>query len=276
METLSEQAMMEKITRRETFSATVDGGGFSLKIDRYEPAMSAAIHNGGNLRAPLTELCLLSQAERYYEEDPFTGNFIAEQPITMIGNDSRYEYDLNRSTDLCVYETAWGREVWKTPLSEQAIAQSKEKHAQFYRIVSAVVEALVEDFGRCLVYDTHSYNYRRHERSDLPVFNLGTTSVKSDSWRPAIDAWLGALKGMSVDGVGVTAAENDIFFGKGYLAAHCHGRYDNVLVLATEVKKVYINELSGDPEPQVLPSMQRRYNETVQANTANFVVGLKS
>jgi len=108
METLSEQAIIEKIARRETFSATVDGGGFSLKIDRYEPAMSAAIHNGGNLRAELADTCLLSQSERYYEEDPFTGSFIEQQPITLIGNDSRYEYDLNRATDLCVYETAWG------------------------------------------------------------------------------------------------------------------------------------------------------------------------
>ena len=276
METLSEQAIVDNIKRRETFAATIDGGGFSIKIDRYEPALSAAIHNGGRLRPALADNCLLSEAERYYEEDPFTGSFIEQQPITLIGNDSRYEYDLNRATDLCVYETAWGKDCWKVPQSEQAIAQSKEKHAQFYRIVSAVVEALVEDFGRCLVYDTHSYNYRRHERTDLPVFNLGTSSVKSDSWRPAIDAWLSALQAMKVDGVEVTAAENDIFFGKGQLAAHCHSRYDDVLVLATEVKKVYINELSGEPEAEVLPSMQRQFNATVAANTADFIAGSKS
>jgi len=276
METLSEQAIVDNIKRRETFAATIDGGGFSIKIDRYEPALSAAIHNGGRLRAELAGNCLLSEAERYYEEDPFTGSFIEQQPITLIGHDSRYEYDLNRCTEECVYETAWGRDVWKTPLSAEAIADSKAKHAQFFRVVSAVVEALAEDFGRCLVYDTHSYNYRRHERSDLPVFNLGTSSVKSDSWRPAIGTWLSALQGMAVDGVEVTAAENDIFFGKGNLAAHCHGRYDDVLVLATEVKKVYINELSGEPEAGVLPSMQRQYNATVAENTAKFIAGLKS
>jgi len=271
METLSEQAIVEKIKQRQIFSATIDGGGFSLKIDRYEPALSAAIHNGGKLRSPLADLCLLSQAERYYEEDPFTGSFIEQQPITMIGHDSRYEYDLNRPTDLCVYETAWGKECWKRPLSADLIATSKEKHAQFYRIVSAVVEALAEDFGQCLVYDTHSYNYRRHERTDLPVFNLGTSSVKSERWRPAIGAWLEALRAMPVDDVKVTAAENDIFFGKGYLAAHCHGRYDNVLVLATEVKKVYLNELNGEQDPVVLPSIQRGYNQAVAENTARFI-----
>ncbi|MCK5665748.1 MAG: N-formylglutamate amidohydrolase [Thiotrichaceae bacterium] len=264
MTTLSEQAIINKIKQRETFSATIDGGGLTLKIEKYEPALCAAIHNGGNMRSELADNCLLSQAERYYEEDPYTGSFIEQQAITLIGNDSRYEYDLNRNTDECVYETAWGKDVWKKPLSETAISTSKEKHAQFYRIVSAVVEALAEDFGRCIVYDNHSYNYRRHERTDLPVFNLGTTSVKSDSWRPVIESWLAALKNIKLDGAEVTAAENDIFYGKGYLAAHCHGLYDNVLVLATEVKKVFMNELTGEADPVVLPSMQKVYNETVK------------
>lgn len=274
MQTLSEDAIIEKIRQREIFTATIDSGAFTLKIEKYEPALSAAIHNGGNLRPELVDNCLLSQAERYYEEDPFTGSFIEQQPITLIAHDSRYEYDLNRITDDCVYETAWGKEIWKTPLSVEAIAASKEKHAQFYRIVSALVEALAADFGQCIVYDNHSYNYRRHDRDDLPVFNLGTTSVKSDSWRPLIDAWLKALQEMSVEAVDITAAENDIFYGKGNLAGHCHGLYDNVLVLATETKKVFMNELTGEEEKHVLPSLQKAYNQAVANNTLAYIKSL--
>ncbi len=268
MSTLSEEATINKIKQRETFTATIDGGGFTLKIEKYEPALCAAIHNGGNLRTELVDNCLLSQDERYYEEDPYTGTFIEQQAITLIASDSRYEYDLNH-TDESVYKTAWGKEVWKEPLSEEAIATSKAKHAQFYRIVSAIVEALAEDFGQCIVYDNHSYNYRRHERTDLPVLNLGTTSVKSDSWRPIIDSWLDALKSMKVEGVEITAAENDIFYGKGYLAGHCHGLYDNVLVLATEFKKVFMNELTGEADPTILASMQEVYNKTVKQHIAD-------
>jgi len=274
MLSLSEESISQKIKQRETFTATVDGGGFTLKIEKYEPALCAAIHNGGNLRSDLAENCLLSQAERYYEEDPHTGSFIAQQAITLIGNDSRYEYDLNRNTDESVYETAWGKEVWKQPLSDDAIAISKAKHAQFYRIVSVIVEALTEDFGQCIVYDNHSYNYKRHERKDLPVFNLGTTSVKSDSWRPVLDTWLKALKSMSVEGAEITAAENDIFYGKGFLAGYCHAKYDNVLVMATEVKKVFMDELTGEADEVVLPSMQSVYNETVKQNTMNYIKSL--
>jgi len=271
MQRLSEDAIIKKIENREKFTATIDSGAFTLKIEKYEPALSAAIHNGGNLRSELVDNCLLSQAERYYEEDPFTGSFIEQQAITLIAHDSRYEYDLNRKTSECVYETAWGKDVWITPLSDEAISASKEKHAQFYRIVSAVVEALAEDFGQCIVYDNHSYNYRRHERNDLPVFNLGTTSIKSDSWRPVIDAWLNSLQNMAVDGVQVTAAENDIFYGKGYLAAHCHGLYDNVMVLATESKKVFMNELTGEADKVVLPSLQKAYNQAVRSNTLDYI-----
>jgi len=271
METLSEQDIINKIKNRETFSGTIDDGSFSIKIDKYEPAFSAAIHNGASLRPELASNCLLSKAERYYEEDPYTGSFIENQPITLIAHDSRYEYDLNRNTDECVYETAWGKAVWKQALSEESIALSKAKHARFYRIVSVLCDALVEEFGECIVYDNHSYNFKRHERKDLPVFNLGTSSVKSDKWRPVIEQWLTALKEMQVENCEVTAAENDIFYGKGQLAAHCHSLYDDVLVLATEAKKVFMDELSGEPDKIVLPSLQKAYNKTVEKNTAAYI-----
>lgn len=270
-ETLSEQDIINKINNRECFSATITGGAFTVKIEEYLPAMSAAIHNGSKLRKELLENCLLTEAQRYYEEDPYTGTFISQQAITMIAHDSRYEYDLNRNTDECVYETAWGVDVWKKPLSSAAIEKSKAKHAQFYRIVAAIVEALQADFGQCVVYDNHSYNFKRHERKDLPVINLGTTSVKSDKWRPVIDSWLSDLQAMKVDGIELTAAENDIFYGKGYLAAFCHGNYDNALVLATEAKKVFMDELTGEPNEVVLPSLQKVYNATISAHTQKYI-----
>jgi hypothetical protein len=270
-EQLTEQQIIKQINQRQCFTATLVGGAFTLKINKYLPAMSAAIHDGSNFRAELEDNCLLEKKDRYYEEDPFTGSFIAKQAITLIAHDSRYEYDLNRDTDECVYETAWGKEIWKSPLSEEMIAKSKAKHAQFYRIVAAVVEALVEDFGQCVVYDNHSYNFKRHERKDLPVINVGTTSVKGEQWRPIIDSWLSALQSMSVDGIEVTAAENDIFYGKGRLAGFCHSRYDNVLVLATEAKKVFMDELTGQADAVVLPSLQQVYYDTVAEHTQWYI-----
>jgi hypothetical protein len=271
LQQLTEQEIITQIQNRKCFTAVIAGGAFTLKINEYVPAMSAAIHDGGNFRDELKENCLLEKPERYYEEDPYTGSFIAQQAITLVAHDSRYEYDLNRNTQECVYETAWGKEIWKKPLTDEMITTSKEKHAQFYRIVAAVVDALIEDFGQCIVYDNHSYNFKRHERQDLPVFNLGTSSVKSDKWRPVINSWLSALKTMNVDGVSVVAAENDIFYGKGFLAGFCHEKYDNVLVLATEAKKVFMNELTGEADNLVLPSLQQAYNQAITDNTQWYI-----
>ncbi len=269
MKTLSEADIIAKIKQRTCFSATITGGAFTLKIESYEPALSVAIHNGGNLRLELAENCLLTKDERYYEEDPFTGSFIAQQPITITCHDSRYEYDLNRTPDDCVYKTAWGREVWKTALSAESVSVSLEKHAQFYRVMDSLLEALSADFGKCIVYDIHSYNYQRYERTDLPVFNLGTSTVTTENWRPLIDTWMEILHNMKVDGVEITSAENDIFSGKGFLAVHCHKQHPDVLVLATEVKKVFMNEIEGTEKSPILLSMQHVFNTSIQNNTAS-------
>jgi len=268
----SEATIVEKIRNREIFTATIEGGAFTLKINKYVPVLSTAMHNGGQLSQDLADNCLLSQKERYYEEDPHTGSFIENQEITMIAHDSRYEYDLNRKPDECVYETAWGKEIWQTARSRESITASQEKHAQFHRVITAVIEALREDFGRCLVYDIHSYNYQRYERTDLPVFNLGTSTVTNEKWRPVITTWLSALQRIQVDGVETTVAENDIFNGKGYLTTYCHNRYDNVLVLATEVKKVFMNELTGEPDVEMLESLQKIFNATVSQHSERYVI----
>ncbi len=268
---LTEQEFIQKINNRECFVASSVDGAFTLKIEKYVPVMSAAIHNGGQFRQELVDNCLLSQIERYYEEDPHTASFIEQQVITLIGNDSRYEYDLNRNTEESVYDTAWGKDIWKTPLSEETIAFSKGKHARFYRIVAAIVEALREDFGECVLYDNHSYNYRRHERRDLPVINIGTTSVKNNKWRPVIDSFTNRMGAMNVPGVEITAAENDIFYGKGYLAQFCHERYDNVLVLATESKKIFMNELTGDVETDILPTYKSEYNKAITEHSKSYI-----
>ncbi len=265
-----EKEIRLKIENRELFTATIESGAFTIKIDRYEPAFSTAIHNGNRFSQELAANCLLSQKERYQEEDPYTGSFIEKQAITIIAHDSRYEYDLNRKTEDCVYETAWGKRVWKNQLSDETITASLEKHAQFYRIIHALIDVLREDFGRCIIYDIHSYNYKRYERIDLPVFNLGTSTVRNKKWRPVITEWLTALQKCKIASVRTTVAENDIFLGKGYLAMSCHELYDNVLVLATEVKKVFMDELTGEPDTQVLPSLQKEFNQAVSANSRLF------
>ena len=139
MLTLSEQACIAKINKGESFHAEVEGGAFIIKIDEYTPVICAAIHNGHRLRKDLEKSFMLSKDERFFEEDPYTDELISSFPIQLIGNDSRFEYDLNRAKTLSTFfKTAWNKQVWQKPLSSKQRAISQAKHESFYNVLEAI------------------------------------------------------------------------------------------------------------------------------------------
>ena len=183
---LSLKEILSKINKGETFEAMPDSGGFIVKINKYVPYCCTAIHNGGLLRKDLKNKIALSDYERWYEEDPHTADFIASMPITIVGLDSRFEYDLNRSPDNCIYEEAWGKKVWNKKLTNTEIKVSKLKHASYFKVVGALISKIEAMFGGCVVYDLHSYNYKRWER-EVPIFNIGTENIDKEKFKPYID-----------------------------------------------------------------------------------------
>ena len=98
------EEIIKNIKAQKPIDTTVNDGSFSIKIDRYVPYVCTAIHDGGNLRAELHNKMALDDYERWYEEDPHTADFIASMPVTLVGNDSRFEYELNRKEP--VYDVA--------------------------------------------------------------------------------------------------------------------------------------------------------------------------
>src|SRR5690606_21766418 len=145
-----------------------------------------------------------------------TADFIASFPIQLIGQDSRFEYDLNRSPETAVYEDAWGKKVWKKKLSDEEKSKSLKKHAEFYKVVYALVETLEKKFNSCLVYDIHSYNYRRWDRP-VPVFNIGTANIDQKRFGNIIKDWSRELSEIKLPQIENTTAINDVFQGNGYL-----------------------------------------------------------
>ena len=117
MQILSEKEIIRRITRQEPFTAVIDTDAFSIKIERYVPAVSTAIHAGHAVREQIVDKLLLNGSERKYEEDPYTGDMLTSFPIVLQGLDSRYQYDLNRRPENCIYEEAWGKKVWMQPLA---------------------------------------------------------------------------------------------------------------------------------------------------------------
>lgn len=233
---LTEAEVLDKIQQLIPFEAQLNDGSLTIRISEYQPYIATAIHHGHRLRGDLMPNCLLNEDERYFEEDPFTGDFISSLPIVLQGEDSRYEYDLNRGPDNCIYEEAWGKPVWSTPLTDAERAVSLEKHNTYYRILACLVDTLESHFGLCLLYDLHSYNYQRIER-EVPVFNLGTKQVNRRRWRKEIDSLMDKLSKIELPNIDVTAQVNDVFQGMGYQATFVKENFKNTLIMPLEVKK---------------------------------------
>ncbi len=271
MRTLSEHECIQLIKKRECFHAEINGGSFIVKIDEYTPLICAAIHNGHRLREELDRLFLLNQDERFYEEDPYTDELISSFPIQIIGNDSRFEYDLNRAKTLSTYfKTAWDKQVWRKPLTPKQRAISHAKHESFYNVLEAIVAVIEKQFGNAIVFDIHSYNYKRIE-SNTPTFNIGSGQIDVERWGKVICQFERELNKLELPNIDVRAATDEVFQGRGYLISHINAHFDNTLVIPTEVKKVFMDETSGEPYPLVLEELKSGFKNAISETAAFFM-----
>lgn len=268
MQKLEIDKMIALIEEGKTFEAIAVDDSFSIKIDRYLPYCCTAIHDGSNLRKELLDRIALDEYSRWYEEDPFTGAFISSMPITLIGHDSRYEYDLNRTLDTCVYEEAWGTKIWKKKLLPKEKQLSKRKHSNYYKVTHALITKLESLFDGCIVYDIHSYNKERWDRK-VPLFNIGVERVDS-KYAGIIENWRASLSEIKIENIENVSAINDVFYGKGYNLEYITSHFSKTLVLATEVKKVYCNELTGASYPKIIKSLQQGLKKAISTNANVF------
>jgi uncharacterized protein (TIGR02421 family) len=190
-------------------------------------------------------------------------------PITLIAQDSRYEYDLNRPIANCIYSKAWGKTVWNTKLSAKERTESIDKHQTFYRVLDALIKKIERLFGAALIVDIHSYNHLRRE-GNTPTFNIGTEQVDMDRWQKIVELSLSKLSMIDLPNMPVTALENSVFYGRGYMISHVNSRYQNSLVLPIEVKKVFMDELSGEVYPLVMQSLSQQFKGSLVDIVAFF------
>lgn len=271
MQKLTTDQIVRKINDGMCFEAVSDDYSFTLKIEDYAPYLCAAVHDGHHFRKELWENCRLSGYERWHEEDPATHEMVRSHPMVLAGCDSRFEYDLNRDPDLAIYEDAWGKEMWKNPLSEDMRRKSLEKHLSFYRVVQALLTKIEEIHPVCVVYDMHSYNWKRWPRK-VPTWNLGTTNVDQERWSKDIESWRQSLSEIKLPGdIPSTAHVNDTFFGNGYFLRYISENFKNTLVLATEVAKVYCDELSRTMYPEVVRAIEEGLKAKIPVHAEEFL-----
>ncbi|MCK5073116.1 MAG: N-formylglutamate amidohydrolase [Bacteriovoracaceae bacterium] len=274
MHKYSIEEILNNIEKENAFSCVSEDESFKITIEEYVPHVCVAIHNGDKLRDGLRDKINLSKEERWHEEDAITGKLISSLPIRIVALDSRYEYDLNRQTNKCVYDVAWGKKVWKEKLNKNEIAESVRKHNNFYQIIDAIVAKIEKKFEYCVVYDIHSYNYNGIEDALTPLFNIGTKNVDR-KYSAVVENWMKCLFEISIKNIENSVKENSVFKGRGFLLKHLTDEFNGTLVLATEIKKVYCNELSGEIHPRIVSDLKRSLKEAIVDNI-EFVSGFKS
>lgn len=270
MERLSINTIISKIENEQCFHAVSEDYAFTLKIDSYVHYVCGAIHDGHQFRKELWENCIHTEYERWYEEDPETKSMIASHPIVIAGCDSRFEYDLNRHPNEAVFETAWGKQLWKQPLEAPLKAKSLQKHENFYKVVHALISKLQEKFGVCVVYDMHSYNWQRWDR-EVPTWNLGTSNLDNNRFGKIIEAWRQSLSEIKFpNNIKSTSKINDTFHGNGYFLKYITEHFENTLVLATEIAKIYCDEYQQIIYPEVVACVQKALNQRVPKHAEEF------
>lgn len=267
---LSIEEIVEKINNQETFHAVSNDYSLSVKIDTYVHYACAAVHDGHQFRKELWNNCIHTAYERWYEEDPATKEMIQSQPIVIAGIDSRFEYDLNRSPETAIYADAWDKQLWHSPLSKIEKKKSLAKHQNFYRVTHALIHKLEELFGVCVVYDMHSYNWKRWNR-EVPTWNIGTSNIDMLKFGNDVEFWRKILeKTPFPGGIKSTSKINDTFQGNGFFLKYITLNFKNTLVLATEIAKIYCDELEQIMYPEVIEAVRNYLKTTLNKHANRF------
>lgn len=268
---LSLEEIISNIDNGRVFEAVSDDYSFTIKIEEYVPFVCGAVHDGHQFRKSLWQNCLHTEYERWYEEDPCTKQMVESHPIVIAGRDSRFEYDLNRPPEMAVFDTAWGKQLWKKDLPENERQLSLQKHHNFYRVVHALVEKLESLHPKVLVFDMHSYNWKRWDRQ-VPTWNLGTINIDNDRFGDMVESWREKLGGMQLpNDIKSTTGINDTFQGNGHFLKYITKTFDNTLVFATEISKVYCDELSGIIYPEVVQSVENQLQDLIPLQAEEFM-----
>jgi N-formylglutamate amidohydrolase len=252
-------------------------GGFAFTWDRSAPYIATAIHAGGNVREELLPLMTISSAGRCFEEDPETDAMIREAASAVWGLDSRSEYDLNRPpADALPFtpEQFWGKPVYTRQPTREMIRASMAKYDEFYAFMGSWAETALERFGVCLVYDVHSYNITRQVQKGItapPAFNLGTAAIDRRRWTASVDDWLNRLGNIEIPGLETTVAENRVFRGEGELCRRLTAWDPRILVLPTEVAKVYMDERTGRVDRAAVDALREGLGRAMQAHSRAFL-----
>jgi N-formylglutamate amidohydrolase len=237
------------------------------------PVVAVAVHHGHEVREEMAELLALSDADRFREEDPYTGDWTVIAPTRVINDRSRFEVDLNRPRGRAVYRTpddAWGLQVWKREPPESLLRRSLVEYDAFYTAMRGLLTQVERDAGRFVVYDLHTYNHRRGgpeappaDPEGNPQVNVGTGTLDRGRWGTIVERFMTDLREYEFPGGRLDVRENVKFRG-GHFSRWVHETFPaSGCALAIEFKKFFMDEWTGEPHAELLRAIGDALRSTV-------------
>lgn len=244
-----------------------------INLNNASPLVTAAIHDGHKLSENLLQNSALTDSERLREEDPHTGYWAKISDNHIIGQRSRFEFDLNRSPDKAIYilpSDAWGLNLWKKTPSEQSIASTLERYTAVYQGIYEGLSSLIEQHGKIVILDLHSYNHRRggpnapYDDPRLnPEINVGTGTMDRVYWSSVVDRFIDELGSIDFLGKRFDVRENIKFKG-GYFPTWVHRNFkESACCISVEMKKVFMDEWSGKPDYEAIEAIKSALTATL-------------
>ena len=241
------------------------------------PLVAAAVHDGDEVRGELAEWLAISPEDRLREQDPFTGLWTAVAPTRIVGHRSRFEVDLNRPREKAVYltpEDSWGLKVWRSTLPSDLARKSYAAYDGFYTHVRQLLEQLVLQHGRVIVFDLHSYNHRRggptaapDDPEANPEVNIGTGTMDRNRWAPIVDRVINELREFDYLGRRLDVRENVRFRG-GNFPRWIHETFpETVCAIAIEFKKFFMDEWTGQPDHEHISAIGQALQQAADGVT---------
>lgn len=222
----------------------------------YGPVIAVANHHGHLLRPEVQSLIALNEVTRLHEESPFTGYWAMVASSYMVSLRSRFEVDLNRPRERAVYlnpEDAWGLQVWKRPPLKTIIQASLDQYDAYYAVLEQMCREKQAEYGRFVVLDLQSYNYRREgakgpeaDPPSNPDVNINTDTMDRQYWGGLVDRFIDDLRHFNFLGHHLDVREN-VKPMDSQISKWVHTMYPQTgCAITIAFKKFFMDEWTGD------------------------------
>lgn len=232
------------------------------------PVVAVALHAGHRVRPEVARHLALGEEVRLREEDPSTERFAELGTPRVVARVSRFEADLNRPREEAVYrgpESAWGLDVWGGgPPPADVVELALREYDAFYAAMEELFGAIERRWGRFAVLDLHSYNHRRagpaappDDPFTAPDVNVGTGWIDRRRWAPVVERFVAELASRPFLGRRLDVRENVRFRGGHFPRWLAETFPESACPLAVEIKKIYMDEWTGETYLRVVEELRR-------------------